>query len=56
MKNDIARLTAIALLEDEGIIKSTEYWRLNSETGRMIRGEFVADLIQKMAEKLKERV
>lgn len=47
------RLTAIDLLTQEGIISSPEYWRLNSETGRMVKGEFVASLIIKMAEKLR---
>ena len=48
------RLTAIELLAKEGVIASPEYWRLNSETGRMVKGEFVASLIIKMAERLRK--
>ena len=48
------RLSAIELLVKEGVISSPEYWRLNSETGRMVKGEFVASLIIKMAERLRK--
>ena len=48
------RLAAIDLLAKEGIITSPEYWRLNSETGRMVRGDFVASLLLKMAQRLRE--
>ena len=44
---------AIQTLTDAGIITSPEYWRLNAETGRFVKGEFVGSLILKMAEKLR---
>ena len=47
------RLSAIELLTKEGVISSPEYWRLNSETGRTVQGDFVASLIIKMAERLR---
>ena len=46
------RKAAIQLLAEECVIICPEYWRLNSETGRFVKGEFVADLIMKMAERL----
>ena len=42
---------AIQTLTDAGIITSPEYWRANSAVGRFVKGEFVAALILKMAEK-----
>ena len=48
------RKAAIQLLAEEGVIICPEYWRLNSETGRTVQGEFVADLILRMAERLRK--
>ena len=44
---------AIQTLVKEGVIASPEYWQANCVTGRFVKGEFVASLILKMAEKLK---
>jgi len=44
---------AVEVLAREGIIMSPEYWQANAVTGRFIKGEFVASLVLRMAERLK---
>ena len=56
LKNEEPNLldAAVQTLAKEGIITSPEYWRANCETGRFVKGEFVASLILKAAEKLRK--
>ena len=56
LKNEEPNLleAAIQTLADAGVITSPEYWQANCEIGRFVKGEFVASLILKAAQRLRE--
>ncbi len=44
---------AIALLVKEGVVRSPDYWLLNANPGKLVRGEFAAALIVNIANRLR---
>jgi hypothetical protein len=46
---------AIALLQAEGVISTADYWLQAARPGQVAKGEYVHQLIQNMACKIKEK-
>lgn len=42
---------AIQILVDEGILNSPKYWLDNARAGKMVKGEYAASLIERVADK-----
>jgi N-acetylmuramoyl-L-alanine amidase len=53
LKQPDATVEAIRALQAKGIIVSPEYWLLYAKKGEVCRGEWVADLIRNLADKIK---
>ncbi|HEX9061418.1 MAG TPA: hypothetical protein VF941_14655 [Clostridia bacterium] len=51
--NDIEFNDAVKTLQNNGIVKSPDYWIQNSKQGKTVNGQYVRTLILRMAQKLK---